>query len=67
MINKMEHFTIVMNLYEDLQTKFESAKTPEDHQEVIKASTHFLLIWKKMEAAIIQNTLKMSSSSYAAV
>lgn len=56
-----------MNLYEDLQTKFESAKTPEDHQEVIKASTHFLLIWKKMEAAIIQNTLKMSSSSYAAV
>jgi hypothetical protein len=63
----MEHFMIVMNLYEDLQTKFESAKTPEDHQEVIKASTHFLLVWKKMERAIIENCLKMSTSSYASV
>jgi hypothetical protein len=63
----MEHFTLVKNLYEDVEQKFHNAKTPEDYKEVIKASTHFLTIWKKSESKIVENCIKMVELSKASL
>ena len=57
----MEHMKILSNLYEDVLEKYQTAKSPEGREEVVKATTHFLIVWKKMEGKIIENCLKMSS------
>jgi hypothetical protein len=58
----MDHFKVVCNLYEDLEAKYNSAKTPEEQEEVVKTIKHFLKIWKKMEGKIVENCLKMGAS-----
>jgi len=58
----MEHFKVVCNLYEDLEQKYNAAKTLEEQEAVVKSVSHFLKIWKKMEGKIVENCLKMSAS-----